>query len=201
MENLISSLTRSGQQQLVKDLNYLNISEIRSFCKKHSIPFSISVQLKNADIKKTAENDRKGIILQRIRHYLKTGKISKATLFPSSVVCFEELPKTLKSTDKLFYGQYQKKNPAMIRLLQKLTNGKFKEGAIARIIAREFWSTGKAPTFKEFAERWLKASRTHTKPNPEWAFLSDKAKRKEILNWKELRNKKAENVLKILNSL
>jgi hypothetical protein len=90
MENLISSLTRSGQQQLLKDLNYLNISEIKSFCKKHSIPFSISVKLENGNIKKTAENDRKGIILRRIRHYLKTGKIPKETLFPSSVVCFED---------------------------------------------------------------------------------------------------------------
>lgn len=201
MKNLMSSLTRSRQQQLLKDLNYLNISEIKSFCKKHSIPFSISVELKNGEIKKTAENDRKGIILRRIRHYLKTGKIPKKTRFPSNVVCFEDLPKTLKSTDKLFYGQYKKKNPAMIRLLQKLTNGKFKEGAIARIIAREFWSAGKAPTFKEFAEKWLKASRAHSEPNPEWAFLSDKAKRKEIFNWKELRNKKARSVLKILNSL
>ncbi len=201
MENLISSLTRSGQQELLKDLNYLNISEIKSFCKKHSIPFSISVELKNGHIRKTAENDRKGIILRRIRHYLKTGKISKQTLFPSSVVCFEDLPKTLKAADKLFYGQYQKKNPAMIRLFQKLSAGKFKEGAIARIIAREFWSGGKAPTFKEFAERWLKVSRAHTKPNPEWAFLSDKAKRKEITNWKELRHQKVQKVLEILNKL
>jgi hypothetical protein len=84
----------------------------------------------------------------------------------------------------------------MIKLLQKLTDGKFKEGAIARIIAREFWSAGKAPTFEEFAERWLKASRAHTEPNPEWAFLSDKTKRKEISNWKQLRRKKAHSVLK-----
>lgn len=200
MENLISSLTRSGQQ-LLKDLNYLNISEIKSFCKKHSIPFSISVKLENGNIQKTAENDRKGLILRRIRDYLKTGKIPKETLFPSRVVCFEDLPKTLKATDKLYYGQYKKKNPAIIRLLQKLTNGNFKEGAIARIIAREFWSAGKAPTFKEFAERSLKASSAHTEPNPEWAFLSDKAKRKEISNWKEFRRKKAQSVLKVLNSL
>jgi hypothetical protein len=201
MKNLISTVTRSDQQQLLKDLNYLNISEIKSFCKKHSIPFSISVELKNGNIKKTTENDRKGIILRRIRHYLKTGKIPKETIFPSSVVSFEGLPKPLKATNKLFYGQYKKKNPAMIKLLQKLTDGKFKEGAIARIIAREFWSAGKAPTFEEFAERWLKASRAHTEPNPEWAFLSDQTKRKEISNWKQFRRKKAHSVLKVLNSL
>lgn len=95
------------------------------------------------------------------RHYLKTGKIPEETIFPSSVVSFEGLPKTLKATDKLFYGQYKKKNPAMIRLLQKLTDGKFKEGAIARIIARELWSAGKAPTFKEYAERWLSFESSH----------------------------------------
>ena len=201
MRSLISRLSRSDQQQLLADLNYLNINEIKHFCKKHAIPYSISVELKTGFLKKTGENDRKGMILRRIRHFLKTGKIQKPTIFPSEVVCFDPLPANLRAADKLHYGQYVKKNAAMIRLLQDLTNGKYKEGAIARIISREFWAAGIAPTFREFAQKWLKASRDHTEPNPEWAFLSDKAKQKEISDWKEFRRKKAQAVLKILNSL
>lgn len=201
MRNLLSRLSKSDQQQLLKDLNYLNINEIKYFCKQHSIPYSIAIELKNGFIQRTNENDRKGIILTRIRHYLKTGKVQKQTIFLSRVVCFDPLPKNLRAADRLHYGQYQKKNAAIFRLLQKLTNGKFTEGAIARIIAREFWHAGKAPTFKQFALQWLKASQDHSEPNPEWAYLSDRTKQKQIADWKEFRRKKAQAVLKILNSL
>ncbi len=77
MRSLISRLSKSGQQQLLADLNYLNINEIKFFCKKHAIPYSISVQVNGGFLKKTSKNDRKGIILKRIHYFLKTGKIQK----------------------------------------------------------------------------------------------------------------------------
>jgi hypothetical protein len=201
VRNLIARLSRSDQQQLLRDLNYLNINEMKYFCNKHLIPYAITIEVKRGFLKKTNENDRKGIILSRIRHYLKTGKVQPPTIFPPKVICYNPLPENLAATDKLHYGQYKKKNKAMIHLLQKLTAGKFREGAIARIVAREFWSRGKAPTFKQFAQRWLKVLQDHAEPNPEWAFLSDRAKQRQISNWKEFRRKKGESVLKILDSL
>jgi hypothetical protein len=65
----------------------------------------------------------------------------------------------------------------MANVLKKLTDGRFKNGAIARILARDFWSKGIAPTYEEFASAWVAASDDHTQPNPEWAFLSDRAAR------------------------
>jgi hypothetical protein len=38
MVSLISNLTENEQRELLDDLNYLNTAEIKSFCKKHSIP-------------------------------------------------------------------------------------------------------------------------------------------------------------------
>jgi hypothetical protein len=73
---------------------------------------------------------------------LTTGKVLDATCFPVSVVCFDDLPKKIKPTDRLFYGQYCKKSIAILDLLAELTGGQFKNGAIARILAREFWSKG-----------------------------------------------------------
>jgi hypothetical protein len=52
----------------------------------------------------------------------------------------------------------------MNALLKSLTNGHFKEGAIARMLAREFWSMGKAPTFAEYAAAWMQSSTEHTAP-------------------------------------
>ena len=189
------------QQELLEDLNYLNVDELKTFCKKHSIPFTIWIETEDHSRRNTQNEDRKGVILNRIRHYLKTGKVPAATCFPVSVVCFDEPPKNIESTDRLFYGQYAKKKTAMTDLLKRLTAGKFEHGAIARILAREFWSKGIAPTYEEFAEAWLLAKMEHKRPNPEWAFLSDRTAGKDTANWKELRKKKARKVLEMLRQL
>jgi hypothetical protein len=201
MASLIKRLSKSEQRELLVDLNYLNMSEIKSFCTKHAIPFSIWIETEEGERRKTGQDDRKGVILNRIRHYLKTGKVLDATCFPASVVCFEKLPRVIKPADRLFYGQYDKESRAMVGLLEKLTGGQFKNGAIARILAREFWSNGIAPTFHEFALGWMKAKCEHNRPNPEWAFLSDRAGHKDTSNWKKLRNEKAKRVLRILNGI
>ncbi len=198
---LISGICESERSELLNDLNYLNMSEIRSFCDKHSIPHSIWIQTNDGQRRKTRDSDRKGVVLNRIRHFLKIGKILPATCFPAKVVCFDPLPKTIKPSDRLFYGQCDKQSRAMVGLLEKLTGGQFKNGAIARILAREFWSRGVAPTYREFAAEWLKARENHKRPNPEWAFLSDRADRKDTSNWKRLRNEKAKRVLEVLNDI
>jgi len=89
----------------------------------------------------------------------------------------------------------------MIALLRDLTNGRFENGAIARILARTYWSSGKATTFDEYASAWLQALREHTRPNPEWAFLSDRASKGAVPDWKKLRASKAKEVLKALNQV
>jgi hypothetical protein len=89
----------------------------------------------------------------------------------------------------------------MIALLKGLTDGQFENGAIARMLARDFWSNGKAPTFREYASAWMQASREHLRPNPEWAFLSDRASKVAVADWKKLRRQKASKVLKVLNQI
>jgi hypothetical protein len=183
------------------DLNYLNISEIRSFCKRHSIPFKIAVETKDGRRRMSRDDDRKAVMLHRIRHFLQTGVILQETCFPASVVCFDPLPARITADDRLLYGQYDKANRAMIALLRSLTSGQFKNGAIARILARDFWSRGEAPTFREFASAWTQASRDHLRPNPEWAFLSDRAGKVAVPDWKKLRKQKAAKVMKLLNQI
>jgi hypothetical protein len=85
--------------------------------------------------------------------------------------------------------------------LKDLTGGRFKNGAVARILARSFWICGKAPTFHEFASAWLQAASEHTRPNPEWAFLSDRASKGAVPDWKKLRAIKAKKVMKALANL
>ena len=198
MASLISGLTKDERRELMNDLNYLNLGEIKQVCKKHSIPYRIFVRDENGKKRATSEDDRKSVILKRVRHFLETGSVLPETCFLASVVCFDPLPRNLSANDRLFYGQYDKTNRAMISLLKGLTGGKFRNGAIARILARDFWTRGQAPTFRRFADAWLEASARHTRPNPEWAFLSDLANKSTGPDWKSLRNAKAKKVLKIL---
>jgi hypothetical protein len=168
-------LPKTDQQEFLNDLNYLNTSEIQSFCKRQSIPYTIAIATEKGGRKNTTDSDRKGVILERIRDFLRTGVVPGQTCFPATVACFEPLPVKLTADDRLFYGQYDKSSQAMTALLKNLTGGQFRNGAIARILARQFWSRGSAPTFKEYAAAWLHAVKEHTRPNPEWAFLSDRA--------------------------
>jgi hypothetical protein len=201
MSSLLSNLSKKQQQQLLDDLNYLNTAEIKSFCKKHAIPYTIAIETNDGTRRRTNEDDRKGVMLHRLKHFLTTGTILKETRFPSNVVCFDPLPQELAASHKLFYGQYDKTSGTLTALLKGLTAGKFEDGAIARILAREFWSKVHAPTLQEFASAWLQARSEHSKPNPEWAFLSDRANKTAGTNWKAMRAAKAKKVMKLLNKI
>jgi hypothetical protein len=54
---------------------------------------------------------------------------------------------------------------------------------------------------RKSAAAWVRASREHTRPNPEWAFLSDLANQTAAKNWKKLRKQKAKKVLEILDKI
>ena len=66
----ISKLPKAQRQQLLHDLNYLNTAEIKSFCQRHSIPYTIAIETSEGQSRKTNEDDRKGVILNRIRLFL-----------------------------------------------------------------------------------------------------------------------------------
>jgi hypothetical protein len=197
----LPKLPEHARRELLDDLNYLTTGEIKRFCKRHSIPYRIAMETADGRRRSTSEDDRKGVMLGRVRHFLKTGTVLAETRFRTSVVCFDALPEKLAATDRLFYGQYDKSNAELIVHLKTLTGGKFRNGAVARILMRDFWSKGEAPRYGEFARAWLKASDEHTAPNPEWAFLSDRKRKTAGPDWKKMREKKAARVLQILNRI
>jgi hypothetical protein len=199
--SLISHLSKKEQQELLDDLNYLNTAEIKAFCRKHSIPYRIAIETGEGTRRRTRDDDRKGVVLDRMRHFLKTGLVLQETCFPATVVSLDAFPQKFAASDRLFYGQYDKNNRAVFAILVDLTAGKFKDGAVARILAREFWSRSEAPTLEEYASAWLDAMRKHTRPNPEWAFLSDSADKTAGADWKTLRTRKAKKVTNILNQI
>ena len=200
MPSLISTLSKAERDQLFEDLFYVNTGELRSFCDKHSVPYKILIEAEDGNIKTSQDIDRKKIVIKRVTHYLKTGNILPATIFSKEIVRLCGLSEKINEKDRLYYGCYEKKNPKMVRLLQELTDGKFKNGAIARILCREFWTRGEAPTFKEFAKAWLIARDEYSlKQHPEAAYLTDLSKGKAGTDWKKVRTEKAKGVMKLLS--
>lgn len=201
MPSLINHLSKTEQQDLFKQLFYLNIKEYTGLCEKFNIPIAIYIELPDGQLKKTTDKDRKGVILTKLRKFLTSGRQPEPTTIPKKIV----KPKTELSTwtvdSPIFYGSYDRNNVTFFKLLSQQTKGKFKDGAIARHVIRDFWTSGKAPTIKQFAKAWEKAVKDHDKPKPEWAFLTDLVNGMNEKDWKPYRVKQAKAALKILNSL
>jgi hypothetical protein len=194
-------LSQRERDELLHDLNYLNGGEIKAFGKRHNIPFKIAIENSDGALRVGAREDRKGVMLRRVRHFLWTGSVLGQTCYPKEVVRLEPPPKIWAPGDKIYYGQYSKANSALTKLLQELTENRFKNGAIARIALAKFWAAGRAPTVREFAKTWLQATQMHKRPNPEWVFLADRANKTAGREWKKMRLAKARKVLRILDSI
>ena len=86
-----------------------------------------------------------------------------------------------------------------MRSLGELTDGRFRDGAVARVLAMEFWTRGEAPTLAEFARAWTKAkAQQHRLLTAEYAYLTDLKHKRAGSDWKSLRNAKAKSALRML---
>lgn len=186
-------------QELLDDLNYLNLQEIRSFCDRHAIPYRILVETADGRTKPTKDTDRKPVILHRVRHYLTTGDVLGATCLLAGIVREDAPPPELQPTDRLYYRWYNKTYGSVMGLLKDLTGGRFRNGALARVLVMEFWTRGEAPTFAEFADAWVAAKdEPRDLLSAEYAFLTDLRRGEAGPDWKAVRKQRAEQVLAAL---
>src|SRR5438477_4645567 len=153
MSNFLSRLTASERARLLEELNYMNLEEIRGFCSKHGIPYRIMAESADGKVKATKDTDRKPIVLARVRRYLTTGQVGQPTRIPAQIVREESPPARPGPRDRLYYRWYAKEFEGVMRLLRDLTAGRFKDGAVARVLAMEFWTRGEAPSLEEREER------------------------------------------------
>jgi hypothetical protein len=199
MSNFLSKLTKSERARLLDELNYMNLEEIRSFCSERGIPYRVVAEYSNGKVKATKDTDRKPIVLARVRRYLRTGQVGQPTRISAEIVREENPPARLGPRDRLYYRWYAKEFEGVLRLLRDLTSGRFKDGAVARVLAMEFWTRGEAPTFEEFARSWTKAkAEEHQLLTPEYAYLTDLKYHRADSDWKALRKTKAKSALDTL---
>src|SRR5262245_13404971 len=199
MPNLLTQLTKNAQVRFLEELNYLNLAEIRGFCSDRGIPYKILAEYPDGEIKVTKDVDRKPIVLARVRHYLATGKVGPPTCIPAKIVRQDDPPARPGPDDRLYYRWYSKEHTGVLRSLGDLTDGRFRDGAVARVVAMEFWTRGEAPTLAEFARAWTKAkAEQHLLLTAEYAYLTDLKHKRAGSEWKSLRKTKAESALQTL---
>lgn len=186
-------------QRLLQELNYLNLEEIRGFCSARGIPHKILAEYPNGKVVITKDTDRKPIVLARIREYLRTGKVGPPTIIPAKIVRVEPPPQKPGPQDRLYYRWYAKEHTGILRALGELTDGRFRDGAVARIVVMDFWTRGKAPTLAEFARAWTKANANKQRLlTAEYAYLTDLQNKQARSDWKDQRKAKAKSALKTL---
>jgi len=199
MPNFLSKLTTSERARLLEELNYMNLEEIRGFCSPRGIPYRIVAEYSKGRLRSTRDTDRKPIVLARVRRYLTTGEVGQASCIPMEIVREEKPPARPGPRDRVYYRWYAKEHEGVMRLLRDLTAGRFRDGAVARVVAMGFWTRGQAPTFEEFARSWMKAkTEEHRLLTPEYAYLTDVKHRRADDNWKALRTAKAKSALQTL---
>jgi hypothetical protein len=202
MANMLSQLTRAQQARLLEELNYMNLEEIRAFCVARAIPFRVMAAYSNGIVKATKDTDRKPIVLARVRHYLETGEVGRPTRIPGAIVRENDPPQRPRAQDRLYYRWYAKEFDGVMRLLRDLTAGRFKDGAVARVLAMQFWTRGEAPTLEAFARAWTKAkSEEHRLLTPEYAYLTDLQHQRAGADWKAVRETKAKSALATLRRI
>lgn len=202
MPNLLSQLTKDERARFLDELNYLNLEEIRGFCSDHRIPYKILAEHSDGKTRATKDTDRKPIVLARIRRYLTAGHISQATCIPAEIVRDDDPPARPGPHDRLYYRWYAKEHTGIIRVLCELTDGQFRDGAVARVVVMEFWTRGEAPTLAEFAGAWTKAkANAHLLLTSEYAYLTDLKHKRAGNGWKNLRKTKAKSALQTLKRI
>ena len=200
--SLLSQLTKGEQARLLEELNYLNLEEIRGFCSARGIPYRVVADCPNGKVKATKDTDRKPIVLARIRRYLATGDVGQPTRIPAEIVREEHPPPRLRPRDRLYYRWYAKEHEGVLRVLKDLTGGRFRDGAVARVLAMDFWTRGQAPTLEEFARAWTKAKvNEHQLLTPEYAYLTDLKHHRADGDWKALRAARAKSALQTLSRI
>lgn len=199
MSNLLSQLTTSARAQLLEELNYMNLEEIRGFCSERGIPYRVVAEYPDGKVKTTKDTDRKPIVLARVRRYLTTGHVGHATRIAAHIVRDENPPARPGPRDRLYYRWYAKEFDGVLRVLRDLTAGRFRDGAVARVVAMDFWTRGEAPTLQEFARSWTTAkTEEHKLLTPEYAYLTDLRHQRAGGDWKAVRKAKAKSALETL---
>lgn len=198
MANLLRLLSKKDKENLFDALYYMKMPEIKAICQKYSISAA----------------GKKGIVLERIKHYLATGQVMLPSIIPTASKAKFGKKYPLAENTQILMGAY-KNDLATRNFFKKIIGEHFHFTAYGQDWILKCWQAGKPPTYSQFAKFWQKEyllrKKSEATPKKEWAYLNfmkkyqkknPKARRKEIVvAWEKTRVEKARQATKILNNL
>lgn len=149
-----------------KNIYVLNIGQLKKMCDKLNVDYHIYIET-NENTKKITDTLHKEFIIHKILNVLK-GNEDKKVIYLKKIQNYNDT-NNLQETDFIYYGQYSTTNKNVKKLLMKLTNNKFKFGAISQKIIKKYWMNNKMLTYKKFSTLWLKE---HDKGNIDYDELA-----------------------------
>lgn len=135
-----------------KNIYVLNIGQLKKICDKLNIDYNIYIEVSEGT-KKITDTLHKEFIIHKIFNVIKGNK-DKKVIYLKKIQNYNNT-NNLQETDFIYYGQYNTTNKDIKNLLMKLTNNKFKFGAISQKIIKKYWMENKLLTYKEFSKLWL----------------------------------------------
>lgn len=185
-------------QELFHALHFMNMKELRSFCKTHDIP----------SIEKKAE------LIKKIMHFVKTGKILPVNELPAASIAKKGTLYPLTPNTKIMSGAFV--NDLRTRnFFKQLIGNHFHYTAFGIDWIEERWFAGNPPTYQEFADMWQREHERRktikAQPKKEWALLNfmqqyqakyPNASKQEVMNaWKKEREKQAKFAYNFLKKI
>ncbi len=128
----VRAISPADETRLVECVQYLNLSEMKAFCRRHDLPLHIHLERPDGSLRRTGDRDRKDVVLTRILDYALHGRRGGPTIYVRSVVASGPLPAPLTPRTRIRYGQYEKHNPHFVETMEALTDGGFRTGLEAR---------------------------------------------------------------------
>lgn len=185
-------------EELFNALLYLKVHELRDFCVRLKIP----------------KEGEKIILIEKIQHYILTGKILETKKIPAISKAQSKITYPLAPNTPILHGSF--KNDLKTRVfLKSLIGNHFHYTAFGIDWIKDRWFKGAPPTYREFAEYWQKEyiARQKTKGalKPEWAYLNyletykqenpNASQADALSSWKKFREKQYKIVKSILDPI
>lgn len=135
-----------------QNIYVLNIQQLNKICDKLGIDYNIYIETDDG-MRKINDKLHKEFIIDKILGVL-NGKKDRVVVYSKTIQNYGTT-EHLKKTNYVYYGQYKTTDKNVKRIMVKLTNGKFKFGAISQKVVKKHWAQNKLLTYENFSKLWL----------------------------------------------
>ena len=194
----MNTISDQELKELFDSLHYMNMKELRTFCKAHNIPYV----------------EKKAALIEKIMHFVKTGIILSIKEFPANIFAKKGTLYPLEPNTKILNGSF--KNDLKTRnFFKTLIGNHFHYTAFGIDWIEERWFARNPPTYQEFATMWQREyerrKKTKAQPKKEWALLNfmqryqeqfPNASKQEVMReWKKEREKQVKHAQELLKKV